>query len=65
MNQNLKQILGVVLGMLAAVVFWQAVMAFIGLSFIATGLQAGLSLLIFSVAIFIAGGIVIKPKKDN
>lgn len=51
--------------MCGAVVLWQAVMAIIGLSFIATGLQAGLSLFIFSVSIFIVGGVVIRPKKDD
>lgn len=51
--------------MLAAIVFWQAVMAFIGLSLVANGLQAGLSLIIFSAAIFIVGALTIKPKKGD
>jgi len=61
----MRKLLGVTLGMLSALVIWQAVMAFVGTAFIVNGAYAGFSLLAFGITTFGIGGILVKPKKDE
>lgn len=51
--------------MIGALVLWQSIAAFYGAAIFINGLHAGLSLLAFSITIFIAGSVVVKPKKDE
>ena len=61
----MRQFLGITLGMIGALVLWQSIAAFYGAAIVINGLHAGLSLLGFSITLFIAGSVVVKPKKDE
>lgn len=58
----MKKIIAALLGMIGALVGWQAVMAFLGLGLIFNGIQAGLSLIAFAVAFFIVGIDLVIPR---
>lgn len=60
----MRQFVAVVLGMLGALVGWQAVMAFLGLGIFVSGFYAGCSLAAFSATLFIFGSLLIKPKEN-
>lgn len=61
----MKKFIGTTLGMLGMIVLVQSGLAFFGVSQVVNGLQAGLSLLIFGAALFVAGIIMVKPKDDE
>lgn len=51
--------------MFGALATWQAIMAFLGLGLFFSGIQAGASLLAFAAALFIVGGAMVFPRKDE
>lgn len=61
----MRKLLGVLLGMLSALVIWQAIMAFFGAALFFNGLYAGCSMLGFGVAVFVLGGMLVQPEKDR
>lgn len=61
----MRKLLGVVLGMLSALVIWQAIMAFLGAAIFINGVYAGYSLLAFGITTFGIGGVLVQPKKEE
>ena len=61
----MKKLFGRVLGMLSALVTWQAIMAFIGKGLFVSGMYAGFSLLVFAVALIIIAGVLMKPGSND
>ncbi len=59
----MRKLFGRLLGMLSALVIWQAIMAFIGAGLFVSGVAAGYSLLAFGTALIIIAGILVRPKE--
>lgn len=61
----MRNLLGVLLGMLSALVMWQAIMTLLGTGLLFSGIYAGVSLAAFAIALFWLGGILVQPKEEN
>jgi hypothetical protein len=59
-----RQFLGILLGMLGAVLLWQGIAAFLGVAIFFNGMQAGFSLLAFGVTLIVFG-VLIRPKRND
>jgi hypothetical protein len=64
-GREMRKLLGVMLGMLSALVIWQAIMAFFGTALIINGIYAGCSLLAFGVTMFGTGGVLVQPRRED